>query len=64
MPLNDAVHKVTERIRILPTAYIQRMVRAACAGPARSHFSCGKPRARMCRRPGSGQDAPDRQRRG
>ena len=41
MPLNDAVHKVTERIRILPTAYIQRMVRAACAGPARSHFSCG-----------------------
>ena len=45
MPLNDTVHKVTERIRArsrtLRTAYLQRMARAADAGPARAHLSCG-----------------------
>ena len=45
MPLNDTVHTVTERIRarsrVLRTAYLQRMARAADAGPARAHLSCG-----------------------
>ena len=45
MPLNDTVHTVTERIRArsrtLRTAYLQRMARAAEAGPARAHLSCG-----------------------
>ena len=45
MPLNDTVHRVTERIRArsrtLRTAYLQRMARAADAGPARAHLSCG-----------------------
>ena len=45
MPLNDTVHRVTERIRarsrVLRTAYLQRMAQAADAGPARSHLSCG-----------------------
>ena len=45
MPLNDTVHRVTERIRarsrILRTGYLQRMARAADAGPARAHLSCG-----------------------
>ena len=45
MPLNDTVHTVTERIRArsrtLRTAYLQRMARAADAGPARAHLSCG-----------------------
>ena len=45
MPLNDTVHKMTERIRVrsrtLRTAYLQRMARAADAGPARAHLSCG-----------------------
>ncbi len=45
MPLNDTVHKVTERVRArsrtLRTAYLQRMAGAADAGPARSHLSCG-----------------------
>ena len=45
MPLNDTVHRVTERIRarsrILRAAYLQRMAQAADAGPARSHLSCG-----------------------
>ena len=39
------MHKVTERIRArsrtLRTAYLQRMARAADAGPARAHLSCG-----------------------
>ena len=45
MPLNDTVHRVTERIRArsrtLRTGYLQRMARAADAGPARAHLSCG-----------------------
>ena len=45
MPLNDTVHTVTERIRArsrtLRTGYLQRMARAADAGPARAHLSCG-----------------------
>ena len=45
MSLNDTVHTVTERIRArsrtLRTAYLQRMARAADAGPARAHLSCG-----------------------
>ena len=45
MPLNDTVYTVTERIRVrsrtLRTAYLQRMARAADAGPARAHLSCG-----------------------
>ena len=45
MPLNDTVHRVTERIRArsrtLRTDYEQRMARAADAGPARAHLSCG-----------------------
>ncbi|WP_212524670.1 phosphogluconate dehydratase [Actibacterium sp. MT2.3-13A] len=45
MPLNDTVRKVTEAIveRSRPTrpAYLERMVRAAEAGPARAHLSCG-----------------------
>ena len=45
MPLNDTVHRVTERIRarsrVLRAAYLQRMAQAADAGPARSHLSCG-----------------------
>ena len=45
MPLNDTVHRVTERIRArsrtLRKGYLQRMARAADAGPARAHLSCG-----------------------
>ena len=45
MPLNDTVHRVTERIRArsrtLRTDYLRRMDRAAEAGPARAHLSCG-----------------------
>ena len=45
MPLNDTVHRVTERIRARSrsarTAYLERMARAADAGPARAHLSCG-----------------------
>ena len=45
MPLNDTVHQVTERIRAqsrsVRTAYLERMARAADAGPARAHLSCG-----------------------
>jgi len=45
MPLNDTVHQVTERIRARSrtarTAYLERMGRAADAGPARAHLSCG-----------------------
>ena len=45
MPLNDTVHQVTERIRARSrtarTAYLERMARAADAGPARAHLSCG-----------------------
>ena len=45
MPLNDTVHQVTERIRARSrtarTDYLERMARAADAGPARAHLSCG-----------------------
>ena len=45
MSLNDTVHQVTERIRARSqsarTAYLQRTARAADAGPARAHLSCG-----------------------
>ena len=45
MPLNDTVHQVTERIRARSrtarTDYLGRMARAADAGPARAHLSCG-----------------------
>ena len=45
MPLNDTVHQVTERIRARSRAartdYLERMARAADAGPARAHLSCG-----------------------
>ena len=67
MPLNDTVHTVTERIRArsrtLRTAYLQRMARAADAGPARAHLSCGNLAHAFAASPESGQDAPDRQRR-
>ena len=45
MPLNDTVHRVTERIRARSrsarTDYLARMARAADAGPGRAHLSCG-----------------------
>ena len=45
MPLNDTVHHVTERIRARSRSaraeYLERMARAADAGPARTHLSCG-----------------------
>ena len=45
MALNDTVHQVTERIRArsrdVRTAYLERAARAADAGPARAHLSCG-----------------------
>ena len=45
MPLNDTVHQVTERIRTRSrtarTDYLERMARAADAGPGRAHLSCG-----------------------
>ena len=45
MPLNDTVHQVTERIRARSrnsrADYLERMARAADAGPARAHLSCG-----------------------
>ena len=45
MPLNDTVHRVTERIRARSrsarTDYLERMARAADAGPGRAHLSCG-----------------------
>ena len=45
MPLNSTIAKVTDRIRIRSqgprTAYLDRMARAAEAGPARAHLSCG-----------------------
>ena len=45
MPLNDTVHHVTERIRARSRSaradYLERMARAADAGPARAHLSCG-----------------------
>ena len=45
MALNDTVHQVTERIRArsrdVRTAYLERAARAADAGPARTHLSCG-----------------------
>ncbi len=45
MPLNDTVHRVTERIRVRSrnarTDYLERMARATDAGPGRTHLSCG-----------------------
>ena len=45
MPLNDTVHQVTEGIRARSrgsrTDYLERMARAADAGPGRAHLSCG-----------------------
>ena len=45
MPLHSTIVKVTDRIRTRSsgprTAYLDRMARAADAGPARAHLSCG-----------------------
>jgi phosphogluconate dehydratase len=45
MPLHPAIARVTDRIRARSaasrTAYLDRMRRAAQAGPARAHLSCG-----------------------
>ncbi len=45
MPLNVTIAKVTDRIRARSagsrSAYLDRMARAAAAGPARAHLSCG-----------------------
>ena len=45
MSLNPAIARVTDRIRERSrktrTAYLDRMGRAAAAGPARAHLSCG-----------------------
>ena len=45
MPLNPAIARVTDRIRERSrdtrSAYLDRLGRAAAAGPARAHLSCG-----------------------
>ncbi|MGL4311632.1 MAG: phosphogluconate dehydratase [Paracoccaceae bacterium] len=45
MPLNPAIARVTDRIRERSRQsrqdYLDRMARAAAAGPARAHLSCG-----------------------
>ena len=45
MPLNNTIAQVTDRIRARSqgprAAYLDRMARAADAGPARAHLSCG-----------------------
>ena len=45
MPLNATIARVTDRIRARSEgprgAYLDRMARAAAAGPARAHLSCG-----------------------
>ncbi len=45
MPLNATIAKVTDRIRARSagprSAYLERTARAAAAGPARAHLSCG-----------------------
>ena len=45
MPINDTIHRVTERIIARShdsrRAYLERMRRAADDGPRRAHLSCG-----------------------
>ncbi len=45
MPLNPAIAAVTDRIRarsaVSRAAYLDRIARAATAGPARAHLACG-----------------------
>ena len=45
MPLNPTIEAVTDRIRARSKAsrdaYLDRMARAAEAGPVRAHLSCG-----------------------